>query len=172
MFTREALNDLVDYTDFTWETYGKLLRRLPDGALARPLADAGWPALRNVLFHLATAWDDFLRDRLSIEDPLDDSPDAVASWSDLQERRDKIRGWLKRVIDEASDDDLHAQTLPMWEGTPGEMRVSLADVLAHILLHERGHHGDVTTILSQLGATIPGTDYLVYVFFKQRQAKA
>ena len=46
-----------------------------------------------------------------------------------------------------------------------------ADILGHILLHERGHHGDVTTMLSQLGATPPNIDYLTYVFFRTRQTQ-
>ncbi|MEX2225861.1 MAG: DinB family protein [Dehalococcoidia bacterium] len=55
----------------------------------------------------------------------------------------------------------------MWDGPPA-MQVSKADLLAHILLHERGHHGDVTSVLAQIRADPPAVDYLVYQFFKRQ----
>ena len=171
MFTRETLQELFDFTTFTWETYGKTVRRLPSDALTRPVPGSDWPALRNVLFHTATAWDNWLRDRLGCDDPLDATSEAVASWDDLREHRDRTRGWLRRAIDETSEDELHAVVQPMWKGTAAEMTVSVADILGHILLHERGHHGDVTTMLSQLGATPPNIDYLTYLFFRTRQTQ-
>jgi uncharacterized damage-inducible protein DinB len=117
------------------------------------------------------AWDEWLRDRLDLADPLNATPESVASWDDLQPHRQRTRGWLRRVIDETPDDRLHERAEPMLEGTPAEMRVTRAELLSHILLHERGHHGDVTTLLSRLGATPPGIDYLTYVFFRQRSGK-
>jgi len=170
MFDRQTLNELFDYTTFTWETYARTARSLPPDALARPVEGSGWPALRDVLFHVAAAWDGWLRDRLGLHDPLDASPERVTAWSDLDVHRQRTRGWLRRIIDETADGGLHDATQPMFEGTPAEMRVSAAEILAHILLHERGHHGDITTLLARLGATPPSIDYLTYVFFKQRKA--
>jgi uncharacterized damage-inducible protein DinB len=171
VFSRETLRELFDFTTFTWETYGNSLRRLPSDAIARPVPGSDWPALRNVLFHAATSWDNWLRDRLGYDDPLDATSETVTSWDELKEHRERTRGWLRRVIDETPEDALQAVEQPMWQGTAAEMTVSVADILGHILLHERGHHGDVTTMLSQLGATPPSVDYLTYVFFKQRKAQ-
>jgi len=170
MFSRETLQELFDFTTFTWKTYGNSVRRMAPDAIASPAPGSDWPALRNVLFHVATSWDNWLRDRLGYDEPLDATSEAVTSWDDLREHRERTRGWLRRVIDDTPEDELHARVQPMWQDTAAEMTVSVADILAHILLHERGHHGDVTTMLSQLGATPPNIDYLTYVFFKQRQS--
>jgi uncharacterized damage-inducible protein DinB len=168
MFDRNALNDLFDYTTFTWEAYRRSAATLPRDALSRAVEGSEWPALRNVLFHIAGAWDGYLRDRLGLDDPLEARPEDVASWDDLQRHRDKTRAWLRRVIDETSDAEMLSDE-PMGEGRLADVRVTLWEVLSHILLHERGHHGDVTTLLSQLGATPPPVDYLTYVFFKKRR---
>lgn len=167
-YSRAALRDLFDYTVFTWQSYARCLATLPPDVLSQPIPDAGWPALRDVFFHIALAWDGWLRDYLGIDDPLDATPESLSSWDDVQVHREKIRGWLRRLIDDTSEDDLHARTLTVGEG-PTAMPASVADVAMHLLLHERGHHGDVTTLLAQLGVPPPPTDYLVYRFFKQRR---
>jgi uncharacterized damage-inducible protein DinB len=124
-----------------------------------------------VLFHVAAGWDGWLRDRLGLDDPLDATPESLATWDDAQALRTKVRGWLRRVIDETPDNVLAAKTEPMGEGALASTLVSAADVLTHILLHERGHHGDVTTALSQLGAQIGPSDFLVYEWFRQQRAE-
>ncbi len=52
---REALSELFDFTTFTWQTYAKALRDLPRDSITTPVPNSGWPALRNTLFHIATA---------------------------------------------------------------------------------------------------------------------
>jgi uncharacterized damage-inducible protein DinB len=168
-FDRATLVELFDYTTFTWSAYGNAVRALPPGALQRPIEGSGWPDLRTPLFHLASAWDDWLRDRLAIDDPLAETPDAMASWDDIAFVRARNRGWLRRILDETPDDALH-EDIVVWRGTPAEMRATPAQVLAHILVHERGHHGDVGTLIERLGGTPPAVDYLVYRWFKQRSA--
>jgi uncharacterized damage-inducible protein DinB len=34
-----------------------------------------------------------------------------------------------------------------------------ADIFVHVLLHERQHHGDVNTLLYQLGLEVPIVEY-------------
>lgn len=48
------------------------------------------------------------------------------------------------------------------------MQVSVAEVLAHILLYERSHHGDINALLERAGAELRASDYLVYVYFRDR----
>jgi uncharacterized damage-inducible protein DinB len=50
------------------------------------------------------------------------------------------------------------------------MNMSVADILAHLLLHERGHHGDLSTLFYHFGAELPSMDYRVYLHLK-RSAK-
>jgi uncharacterized damage-inducible protein DinB len=168
MYDRRALSDLFEYTTFTWEAYGRAVARLPEGALTREAPGSGWPALRDVLFHLATAWDWWLARRIGMSDPAEGSAEDIGTWDDLRAYREKVRGWLRRAIDDASDEDLAARTEPVFEGTPAKTNVTAGEIIAHILLHERGHHGDVSTLLSQLGAQPPPIDYLTYVFFRER----
>jgi uncharacterized damage-inducible protein DinB len=42
-------------------------------------------------------------------------------------------------------------------------RTSLADLIRHVVNHASYHRGQVTTMLRQLGATPPGTDYVLYL---------
>ena len=171
MFDRDALNALFDYTEFTWGAYGRAIGSLPADVIARPIEGSGWPALRNVLFHIAGGWDGWMAETLRLDAPEEVDVSTISTWEQLDGYRRKVRGWLRRIIDETAHGELKAQTRPMWQGTAAEMQTSISDIIAHILLHERGHHGDVTTLLSQLGATPPPVDYLVYRFFKQRQRR-
>ena len=63
---RESLCELFDYTSSTWATYGNTLEPLPPDTFVRPLDEPGWPSIRDALFHVATSWDDWLRDRLGV----------------------------------------------------------------------------------------------------------
>ncbi|MEX2159647.1 MAG: DinB family protein [Dehalococcoidia bacterium] len=169
MYNRAALEDLFDYTTFTWESYGRSLKQLPPDALTRPIAGSGWSSLWEVLVHLAVAWDEWLRDRLGLDNALDVDAASLVSWDDIQAIRERTRGWLKRVLEETADEELHGRAALMFEGTAAEIRATAADILAHMLLHERGHHGDISTLLVQLGAMAPNVDYIVYLWFKQRR---
>jgi uncharacterized damage-inducible protein DinB len=106
-----------------------------------------------------------LRDRCGADDPLDVTPEQFTTWDELQPQRAKVRGWLRRVIDETSDDEMVAQDQVMRSG----MMVSRAEVLEHILLHERGHHGDISTLIERVGGAPGASDYLVYMFFRRRR---
>lgn len=96
--------------------------------------------------------------------------EAITSWDQLDAVRRRNRGWLKLLLDETPGEVFHAETT-VWEGTPAEMRASIAEVVTHLLLHERGHHGDVSTLIERLGGTPPAVDYLVYRWFRQRAAR-
>jgi uncharacterized damage-inducible protein DinB len=166
MLDRNGLRDLFEYTTFTWAAYGKALRSLPSDALMRPVPGSGWPALRDVLFHLAAGWDDWLRDRAGETVALDDV-DAITSWEELEACRARTRGWLRRVIEDTPDAELFAASERPLPDTAWYV-VSPAEVVEHILLHERGHHGDISTLLEALGGASPSVDYLTYLFFQQR----
>jgi uncharacterized damage-inducible protein DinB len=167
VFDRDALRALIDYTDFTWETYEKVAARLPADALMRSVEGSGWPALRDALFHIASAWDGWLRDEIGATGELDEDPSKATSLEYIAACRARTRAWMRRALDAASDEDLQRRDVVAFaDGT----LATKAEIFAHILLHERGHHGDVSTLLSALGVTPPGIDYTTYVWFKQREA--
>lgn len=168
-FDRATLIELFDYTTFTWSAYGNAVRALPPDALTQRLEGSGWGDVRHALFHVAGGWDSWARDRLGLTDPLPKA-DGLTSWGELDAVRQRTRGWLRRVIDETTDEGLRADVV-VWEGEPFEMKETVAQLLAHILLHERGHHGDVSTLIERLGGTPPNADYLVYRWFRQHAAR-
>lgn len=161
---REALRELFDYTTFTWASYGVAMRTLPSDAFVRPIEGSGWASLRQPLFHIAAAWDEWICERIGADPQTVESAD-VRTWDEMEAIRSRMRPLLRRIIDETPDDEFNAPK-PGVAGGPGR---APSEVIAHILLHERGHHGDVTTLLSALGAEVPMSDYLVFAFFRDRQ---
>jgi len=159
---RDALLELFDYTTFTWATYGKAMQQLPPDAFLRPIEGSGWASLRQPLFHIAAGWDEWICELTGAEPQTIESAD-VTTWEELEAIRSKMRPLLLRIIEETPDEELHSTT----DVTVGGR--SRSDIIAHILLHERGHHGDVSTLLSALGAEVPMSDYLVYAWFRDRQ---
>jgi uncharacterized damage-inducible protein DinB len=170
MFDRDALRELFEYAEFTWNSYGRTLAKLPDDAFTREIPGSGWADLRHALFHVALAWDGWAYERFGLTLPELEHQD-VANWNELTEHRTRVRSLMRRALDETDDETLAARNVPMWEDTPARQLVSIGDVLAHVLLHERGHHGDISTLFSQLGAEPPNMDYLIYRFFKSRERK-
>jgi uncharacterized damage-inducible protein DinB len=165
---RDALNELFAYTTFTWKTYDRAVKILPTEELTRPLEGSGWSALREPLVHVASAWDGWLAKNAG-ETFTEFDIDTIITWDAIHDLRTQARGWMRRLLDEMTDADLFEKTKPTWDGQPDDNRSTVADVLLHILLHERGHHGDVTTLLSRAGAPIANSDYLFYQFFKSRK---
>jgi uncharacterized damage-inducible protein DinB len=81
----------------------------------------------------------------------------VKSWDELEAHRRPVRGHAREYLDSLEDADLL---------TPREMNVDgetllyrPADIFVHVLLHERQHHGDVNTLLYQLGIEVPIVEY-------------
>jgi uncharacterized damage-inducible protein DinB len=152
---RDALRELFDYTTFTWEGYRASVRSLSDKTFTQAVDGSGWPSLRNALFHIVAAWDGWICDQAGTELKEVEQED-VKTWDEMDAIRSTMRPLLRRIIDETPDDGFDATPT---SGVPS----APSDIIAHILLHERGHHGDISTLLSGLGVTHPQTDYLVFV---------
>jgi uncharacterized damage-inducible protein DinB len=68
-----------------------------------------------------------------------------------------VRDHARVYLDSLSDDELMT---PREMNVDGETLVySLAEIFAHTLLHERQHHGDVHTLLYQLGIEVPIVEF-------------
>jgi uncharacterized damage-inducible protein DinB len=102
-FDRAALRELFDYTTFTWATYAKAAAKLPPEALTCEVEGSGWPALRNALFHIASAWDGWLVDFSGAAETVDEAyqPDT---WNQIEAYRQRMHPLLRRIIDETRDD--------------------------------------------------------------------
>jgi uncharacterized damage-inducible protein DinB len=127
--------------------------------LTQPVEGSGWPSLKNALFHIVAAWDGWICEQTgtAFEDV---GPEEITTWDELDAMRSNLRPLLRRIIDETPDERFEASQGEV-RGRPG---ASPRDIVAHILLHERAHHGDVSTLFSALDLTLPPSDYLVFVF--------
>jgi uncharacterized damage-inducible protein DinB len=157
---RHAIEDLLGFTDFGWRIYVDIMRPLGDEALIKPVLGSGWPAPRNVLTHMNWAYERWLADPNSTTDaPLD--VEAVRSWEDVERHRRRVREHCRRYLDSLSNLELTTRR-PM--NVDGEMLIfSPGDIITHVLLHERQHHGDLNTLLYQMGAEPPIVEYRFYL---------
>jgi uncharacterized damage-inducible protein DinB len=87
-----------------------------------------------------------------------DEPEVrVASWDELEDYRRRVWGHAREYLDALNDGDL---ARPREMNVDGDMLVySPAEIFAHAMLHERQHHGDVNTLLSQLGIEVPTVEF-------------
>jgi uncharacterized damage-inducible protein DinB len=123
--------------------------------------------LRQPLVHVACAWDGWLAEHAG-DTFTDFDIDTINTWDAIENIRATTRAWMRRILDDMPDTDLFEKTEPA-SAHPDANRVTAADAFLHIFLHERGHHGDISTLFSQLGVPLGGNDYLVYRFFKDRK---
>lgn len=151
---RAALEDLFAFTDYSWRRYADLLRPLGDDTLTKPAPGSGWPALRDALVHIVWAYLRWLEhpDRTSTT-----PPEQIDTWDALEDYRKRIRAHSRSYLDSISDHDLTTPDDMNIDGTT--MRYSPADIFTHVLLHERQHHGDLNTLLHQLGIDVPVVEY-------------
>jgi uncharacterized damage-inducible protein DinB len=133
--------------------------RACDSPAWRRRADAaapgsGWPALGDALAHINWAYIRWLADPAGT---TDEHEGPVKSWGELEAYRRRVRGHSREYLDSLGNGELL---------TPREMNVDgetllyrPADIFVHVLLHERQHHGDVNTLLYQLGIEAPIVEY-------------
>jgi uncharacterized damage-inducible protein DinB len=143
---RAALEGLFAFTDYSWRTYADAIRPLGDHVLTRRAPGSGWPALRDALVHINWAYVRWLAD------PNGTSaipPEAVNSWDELENYRSRVRHRFREYLDSLGDEQLLAMREMNIDGN--SMLYSPADIFVHVLLHERAHHGDLNTLLYQLG---------------------
>jgi uncharacterized damage-inducible protein DinB len=158
---RATLEELFDYTGWVWEQVGTVLASVDPRILTKEVDGSGWPALWDCLRHISFAYDIWIarldgRPRLAF-DPK--PPDWPALDSFHQQARERLR------VYQASLSDAALQTDRLVETYDEPLAYTPAEVLGNVLWHERGHHGDVSTLLYQLGLAeeMPMIDYRFYV---------
>lgn len=164
---RDAIEELYDLTDFTWGIYVELVKTLPEGALAASVPGSGWPALIDALGHLNYAYDRWLHETLKARDVIVAEPKAVADWQTIERWRSEARDSFRQILDGTPDDELCVPNIAVWYDE--RARMSRADILAHILLHERAHHGDISTLFYHHGIAMPSMDYGMYLWSRRKR---
>ncbi len=151
---RAAIEELFAFTDYSWREHERTIRPLGDEVLTEPAPGSGWPALRDALTHINWAYVRWLTDPAGTSD---EPVERVKSWDELVPYRRRVRGHAREYLDSLGGGELL---------TPREMNVdgetllySPADIFVNVLLHERQHHGDVNTLLYQLGVEAPIVEY-------------
>ena len=151
---RAAIEELFVFTDYSWREYERVIRPLGDEVLTAPAPGSGWPALRDALAHINWAYVRWLADPAgTTHEPVE----RVESWDELGVYRRRLRGHARGYLDSLGEEEL---STPREMNIDGEtLRYSPADILVHVLLHERQHHGDLNTLLYQLGVEVPIVEY-------------
>jgi uncharacterized damage-inducible protein DinB len=151
---RAAIEELLAFSDHAWREYEGAIRPLGDEILTAPAPGSGWPALRDVLAHISWAYVRWLADPAGTSD---EPVEHVESWDELDSYRRRVLGHAREYLDALGDGEL---VTPREMNIDGEtLRYSPADIFAHALLHERQHHGDLNTLLYQLGIEVPIVEY-------------
>lgn len=156
---RDAIQELFDYTGWAWNAITTAIADAGAEALTRPAPGSGWPAFRDCLGHIVLAyqrWCSGLPQRKTLGmDHFDAS--AIATFEELEGYRAAAREEFKSFLDALSDADLvKVQDFDIDGDT---IRYSYAELMTHLLLHERGHHGDLSTLFYQLGMEMPMAEY-------------
>jgi uncharacterized damage-inducible protein DinB len=139
--------------------------RLMDGVAALSPADYGrdlgssFASIRDTLTHLYgadRAW--LLRVRGETPEWAQpaDYPDPDSLWAAWREVLD---AWPGAVRDTGNPEKVIGYRT--FDGTPYE--TSLGDIVRHVVNHGTYHRGQVTTMLRQLGAAAPATDFIRFV---------
>jgi uncharacterized damage-inducible protein DinB len=151
---RAAIEALWRFTDYSWATYRRVIEPLGDEMLTQPAPRSGWPALRDALAHINWAYVRWLADPAGTSD---EPVERVRSGDELEAYRRRVRDHARHRFDRLDDVELG---IPREMNVDGEtMRYRPGDIFVHVFLHERQHHGDVNTLLYQLGAEIPIVEY-------------
>ena len=151
---RAGIEELFTFTDYSWSEYERLIRPLGDDLLTKPAPGSGWPALRDALAHMVWAYVRWLADPAGT---TDQPVKPIESWDELEAYRSRVRGHDRDYLDSLGAEELLTPREMSVDGKP--KRYSPADIFVHAMLHERQHHGDLSTLLYQHGVEPPIVEF-------------
>lgn len=158
---RAAIIEIFDYNEFAWRQLVAELAPLGDDLLAKPAPGSGWPALGNCLGHIIYGYDVWL-DTLDGKPRLNENEaPLIATLSAMARESTRVQERFRSNIGSLSDADLQrSREFSVYGET---LAYTPADLLGNLVLHERGHHGDVNTLLYQHGVDAGVPDYRFFV---------
>src|SRR4051812_4932178 len=145
---RAGIQELFDYTGYAWSEWSRAMANWDADLLTKPAPGSGWPALRDCFGHALLSYDDWVAE-LEGQPMLDFNPKTATTWAELEAYAHTVRERFKAYLDSLSDDQLQAERDVDVDGET--VRYTPAQLLANVLIHDRGHHGDATTLLFQHG---------------------
>lgn len=152
---------LYAYTDWSNDRILGSIAGLSEEQFTREIVSS-FPSIRDTLSHAAFAeW-------LWLQRWKGESPAATPDWTkspDFDTLREQLhqiaadrRAYLAALTDDAIESTIHYRST---EGDPFTMR--LGDTLIHCANHASYHRGQLVTMLRQVGATPPNTDFTPFV---------
>lgn len=161
---RAALLELFDYTGWAWARIARTIDGLPPEQFAAPVAGSGWPSLAACTEHFTASYDGWLNHKdwgLGLGPLLyPGDGQALQQWPTMKEYREQVREVCRKAL--ARDDGWLLKKFERDYGGGPEL-LSPVDIIANLLLHERGHHGDLNTLFHQLGVRSYIIDYRYFV---------
>lgn len=157
---RAAITEIFDYNEFAWRGTIAEIAALGDEILSRPAPGSGWPALANCLSHILFAYDVWI-DALQGKPRTHEQAPAARTWAEVTSWNETTRARFRAYIDSLSDQQLHSDLEISVYGKT--IAYAPAELLGNTVLHERGHHGDVNTLLYQHGIDGGVPDYRFFV---------
>lgn len=151
---RRAIEEFFAFTEYSWRAWADAIRPFGDAVLTRPAPGSGWPALRDALVHINWAYVRWLSDARATSDR---PPEDVSTWEELDGYRHRLRTAARSALDALTDTGLYTPRAMEVDGET--LRYSRSEIFVHVLLHERQHHGDLGTLLYQLGIDAPIVEY-------------
>ena len=160
---RSAIQDLYSHLDFVWRQIIETVAGAGEDAFTRPAPGSGWPALRDCLAHIVFGYDRWIA--IMTAQPMKGWANVASALPEIDAARSLAREEIDSLLGRLSDEQL--QQMREFEIDGEKMPYRCAELLTHLALHERGHHGDVTTLFWQLG--IDADTALEYRFYLGRK---
>ena len=159
---RAAIKELFDYTGFAWERIAATIDSLPPSQFAERVPGSGWPALRDCFEHFVAAYDGWINGEwaLALGTLMYIGPETLQTWEEMRSYRRETRAAFLAAL-ECTDNVFYAKR--EYRFSEVTELLSRADILTNLLLHERGHHGDLNTLFHQLGVRSFVIDYRYFV---------
>ncbi len=153
---RAGIEDLFAYSDWAWRQLFHIAEAAGgDRIWNTPAPGSGWPALRDAFAHILIGYHRWLRDPVSGPPAIPD--DADRTLAQIAEHRAQVRAQFRQLLDGTSDAELGRLRDFQIDGEI--IPFSRGELLVHLLLHERGHHGDINTLFYQLGIEGDSVEY-------------
>lgn len=166
---REAIEELFEYTGWAWERIAKVVDDQLADVYAKPMQGSGWPSIAACLSHSVSAYDGWLtmewaQIQAGETSYPSDWPTPVTDWPEMKAYYSRIRENFRRAIN-IPDDALYEKRF--YDIGEGPEYMSTADILTNLVLHERGHHGDLNTLFHLHGVQ---SYFIDYRFFRTQPA--
>ena len=159
--TRDELRRLFAYDEWANARFLRVLETLDDEALGREI-ESSFPSVLATFAHLVSSeW-------VWLERWRRHSPSSFPAWmtepelDDLRTRLASVEEERRAWLESRSEEDLQR---PLdYRNLAGEAFTNrLADLCRHVVNHSSYHRGQLTTLLRQVGAEPPSTDYVRYL---------